>query len=129
MIALPLLDHVLLQEVHEEVELLLRPLPVLAGKAIERELLDAQPGRFLGDAADARDAAAVPLDARQAALPGPTPVAVHDDGDVPRHLFPRHVGQFAGRCSRRAATCSRENGLLAVGPDGNHLHRADPRVG
>ena len=36
-------------------------------------------------------AAAVALDARQAALLGPAAVAVHDDGDVPRQRS-REVG-------------------------------------
>ena len=81
-------DHVLLEQVHQEIELVLRPLPVLARQAIERELLDAQPGAFLGDAADAGHAAAMPFDPRQPLPLRPAAVAVHDDGDVPRHALP-----------------------------------------
>ena len=40
--------------------------------------------------------AAMPFDPRQAPLPRPAPVAVHDDGDVPRQPLPRNVGQFGG---------------------------------
>ena len=68
----PLLDHVLLEQVHQKVELRLRPLPVLAGQAIQRELLQMQPGRFLDGAADAGHAAAVPLDPRQVPAAGPS---------------------------------------------------------
>ena len=50
----PLFDQVLLEQLQEEIEFLGRPLPVLAGEAIERDLLDAQPGTLLGHAADAR---------------------------------------------------------------------------
>ena len=48
----PLLDHVLLEQVHQEIDFRLRPLPVLARQAIQRELLDLQPGTFFGRAAD-----------------------------------------------------------------------------
>ena len=92
----PLFDQVLLEQLQEEIEFLGRPLPVLAGEAIERDLLDAQPGTFLGHAADAGHAAAMSFDPRQAPPAGPTPVAVHDDGDVPRQPLPREVGQFGG---------------------------------
>ena len=79
-----LFDHVLLEQVHQEVDSRLRPLPVLARQAIERELLDLQPGALLGRAADGGDAAAVAGDARQILPLGPAAVAVHDDRDVPR---------------------------------------------
>ena len=95
----PLLDHVLLEQVHQEIELALRPLPVLARQAIQRELLDAQPGALLGRAAHAGHAAAVPLDPRQALPLRPAAVAVHDDGDVPGPRFERHVQQLRRRRS------------------------------
>ena len=60
-----LFDHVLLEQVHEKLELALRPLPIFARQAVERQLLDIQPGTFLGRAAHAGHAAAVPLNARQ----------------------------------------------------------------
>jgi hypothetical protein len=36
----PLLDHVLLEQVHQEVELVRGPPPVFTGKTVERELID-----------------------------------------------------------------------------------------
>jgi hypothetical protein len=38
------------------------------------------------------------LDPRQPAALGPTAVAVHDDGDVPRPAFGGNVGQSVRRC-------------------------------
>ena len=84
------------QQGHQEIELGLRPFPVLAAEAVERQLADAEPAALLDGGADALDAAAVALDARQAALLGPAAVAVHDDGDVPRQ---------AGRGRGRRSTC------------------------
>src|SRR5207302_4602227 len=80
----PLLHEVLLEEHHEEVQLGLRPLPVLAGEAVEGELADAEAAAFLDGGADAEDALGVALDALLAALARPAAVAVHDDGDVAR---------------------------------------------
>ena len=92
----PLLDDILLEEAHQEGELGLRAPPVLAREAIERELLDAEADALLGRPADTRHAAAVPLDARQAAVPCPTAVAVHDDGDMPRRGIGARRGRGAG---------------------------------
>ena len=74
----------------------LRPLPVFAGQAVESELLDAQAGRFFGDAAHRGDAVAVPFDARQAVTLCPAPVAVHDHGDVSWTPLTRDVERVAG---------------------------------
>jgi len=62
----PLLDHVLFQQLHEELQLRRRPLPVLAGEAVKRKLLDLQPGTFLDRATDRRHALPVAFDPRQA---------------------------------------------------------------
>jgi hypothetical protein len=51
--------------VHKKIELVLRPLPVFTGKAIQRKLIQVQTGGFLNRAADAGDPAAVPFDSRQ----------------------------------------------------------------
>ena len=83
----------MLEQLHEEGDFLGRPLPVLAGKTVERKLFDAQPGTLFGDAADDAGAAAVAFDPRQPLAAGPAAVAVHDDGDVARHPLGRHVGQ------------------------------------
>src|SRR5207253_2811069 len=77
-------EEVLVEQGHEQVELGLRPLPVLDAEAVQGELLDAEAAALLDGGADALDAAAVALDAGQAAAAGPAAVAVHDDGDVPR---------------------------------------------
>jgi hypothetical protein len=44
---IPLVDHVLLQQMHQEIQFVLRAFPVLAGQAVQRQLLDAQTSRFL----------------------------------------------------------------------------------
>src|SRR5262249_1697233 len=85
---LPLLDQVLFEERHEEVELGLRALPVLAAETVERELPDPEPAALLDGRAHADHAARVPFDARQPPLPRPAAVAVHDDGDVRGELLP-----------------------------------------
>src|SRR5207244_2846231 len=72
------------EERHEPVDLARRAAPVLGGEGVEREVADAEapaglhhrPHRLLADT--------VPLQARQAALLRPAPVAVHDDGHVAR---------------------------------------------
>ena len=48
-------------------------------------LTQPKPAAFLHGSPDALDAATVALDARQAALPRPAAVAVHDNGDMARH--------------------------------------------
>ena len=73
-----------MEQGHEEVEFGLRAFPVVHAEAVQRELAEAQAATFLDGAAHALHAAAVALDARQAALLRPAAVAVHDDGDVPR---------------------------------------------
>ena len=73
-------------KVHQEIDLTLRPLPVFARQTIERQLLDSQPGAFLGGAPHALDAAAMPFDPRQSLSLSPSAVAIHDDRDMPRQL-------------------------------------------
>ena len=69
---------------HQRIHLVLGPVPVLGGKGVEREILDAEFPRRADDFARRIRAAPVPLDARQTMLFRPAPVAVHDDGDVLR---------------------------------------------
>src|SRR5262249_14977465 len=78
-----LVDQVLVEQDHEEVQLRLGPLPVLDAEAVQGELADAEPAALLDGGAHALDTAAVSLDARQAALPGPATVTIHDDSDMP----------------------------------------------
>ena len=98
---------VLLQKRHERDDLEPRALPVLDGEGVERQRVELEPRAGLDDLADGRDAGAVALDARRAALAGPAAVAVHDDGDVPRQ--PGQVDLVEERALRRAgaATMSR----------------------
>src|SRR5262249_39692228 len=77
-------EEILVEEGHEEIELALRSFPVFGGETVERQLPDAEPAAFFDGGADAADALAMSLDARQVALPGPAAVAVHDDGDMAR---------------------------------------------
>src|SRR4029077_897132 len=58
--------------------------PVLRAEREYRQVLDAERARRADGAAQGLDAAAMPLDARQPALRGPAPVAIHDDGHVSR---------------------------------------------
>src|SRR5205807_2530291 len=80
---------------HEKIEFVLRPFPVFAAEAVQRKLADDEPAALLDGGADALNAAGVALDARQAALPGPAAVAVHDYGDVRRQ--PRRVESGLGQ--------------------------------
>ncbi len=75
---------VVLEQAHQRRDLALRPLPVLDREGVERQHLEAQPGRGLDRLAHGLDAGAVALDARLAALLRPAAVAVHDDRDVTR---------------------------------------------
>ena len=75
-------SQVTLQQLHERADLTGRTLPVLHRERIQRENLDAQPGRGLDRIANGVDAGPVPFDPGKMALRRPPPVAVHDDGDV-----------------------------------------------
>ena len=114
------------KQVHQEVDLGLRPLPVLARQAIQRELLDLEPGAFLGRAADRIDAALVAGDARQILPLGPAAVAVHDDRDVPRPALGRDVraiGDDRLSLADRGSRLADDNRLIALRADGDHLDR------
>src|SRR5262245_7167686 len=78
-----------LHQPHEVVDLTGRARPVLRGKTVDREVLDAELHGRAHRAAYRFHAAPVSLRTRQATLGGPTPVAIHDDGDVARHLRTR----------------------------------------
>jgi len=67
----------------EVVDLRGRPLPVLRGEGVERQIGDAQLLRPLDGAAHRFGPALMPRDARQAPGLRPAAVAVHDDRDVP----------------------------------------------
>ena len=71
---------------HQRVHLVFRPIPILRGKRVEREILDAEFARRADDFARRIRAAPVALDARQVARLRPAPVAVHDHRDVAREI-------------------------------------------
>ena len=89
---------------------------------------NAQPGTLFGDAADDARAAAVAFDPRQPLAVGPAAVAVHDDGDVPRHLLGRHVGQHEllrpGRHGVLACACASSGRRGRAGFDTRSAHQA-----
>ena len=60
--------------------------PVLTAEREQRQIFDAEPVTGAHRAAHRLDPALMAGDARQEALLGPASIAIHDDGDVPRHL-------------------------------------------
>jgi len=68
----------------------LGPLPVLRAERIEGQVLHAVIGKALDHAPDVFRPGPVARDPGQAPLRRPAPVAVHDDGDVPRHPSARN---------------------------------------
>jgi hypothetical protein len=75
------------------VDLLARAPPILRGEAEEGEMGDAELERCLDRAADALHPLPVTLGARKPPLSGPTTVAIHDDGNMPRD---RQIGHGPG---------------------------------
>jgi hypothetical protein len=58
----PLFDQILLKQLHEQLELQRRPLPVFAAEAIERKLFEAQTRALFDNRADGRNTATVAFD-------------------------------------------------------------------
>ena len=67
--------------------LIVRALPVLGGKGVEREILDADVFAVIGDFAHGLGADGVAGGAGQAALFRPAAVAVENDGNVARQAL------------------------------------------
>src|SRR5262249_60282007 len=61
------------------------PRPVLGAERKNGEKVDSEIASGTHGTAQRLDAAAMPFPARQPARGRPAPVAVHDDGNVPRH--------------------------------------------
>ncbi len=89
-------DHVLFEQMHQEIEFLGRAFPVLAGQAVQRQLLHPQPRTFLHGSPDARHSTPVPFNPWQILALCPAPVAVHNDGNMPGALLARHVLEHVG---------------------------------
>src|SRR5438552_14986026 len=86
----------LLEQPHQHGDLVLGPAPVLRRERIEREEPQAHRVRRANDGARRLDALAVARHPGQAALGGPAPVAIHDDGDVRGHRLRAHGFQQRG---------------------------------
>jgi hypothetical protein len=69
---------------HQCIHLILRPIPILDRKGVKREVLDSQLTGGPNNDASRFSAGTMPLDPRQMPLPRPTPITIHDDGDMPR---------------------------------------------
>src|SRR6266511_2502948 len=78
--------HRRLQQGEQAAHLLVRASPVLPAERVQGQVGDAAPDRVTEYVADGFDARGVALELRQAALPCPAPVAVHDDRDMGRKL-------------------------------------------
>src|SRR5207302_4399111 len=95
-----LFDQVMPQERHQEIQLLLRPLPVLHAQAVEGQLANAEPATLFDGGPDTRYPAAVSFDARQPTLLGPTAIPIHDDCDMAGQ--PRWIETGRGQTLQRA---------------------------
>ena len=83
-----LLLQVLPQQAHEEASLRFWPaLPVFHGERVQRKRWQTDARAGFHHLAHGGDAGAVPGDARQMPAPRPAPVAIHDDGNVPRQTL------------------------------------------
>jgi len=67
---------------HQEIDLILGPFPVLHAERIQRQKLHPVIHTVLGDGLDYLGALFMPAKTRQISLGGPASVAVHDDGDM-----------------------------------------------
>src|SRR5712691_4391466 len=70
------------EQVHQGIDFIAGPRPVLRREGIQRQDAYAAPIRGFRDAADGLDPSFVPHDPRQQAFTGPAAVAIHDDRDV-----------------------------------------------
>src|SRR5690606_5617186 len=74
------------EQLHQERNFLDRATPVFGTEGKERQLLDLILHALADDSADGFHTTAVPRHTGQMALPRPTAVAVHDHGDMTRHI-------------------------------------------
>src|SRR5262249_30575764 len=63
-----------------------RSRPVFRAEGKDCQITDAEVAGGAHRAAQCLDTTPMPLDARQATRGGPTSIAIHDDGHMPRHL-------------------------------------------
>ena len=88
-----LVDERLGEEVHERIDLVLRPIPVLSGEGVGGEHVDTQPNRGGDDLAKRHDPRLVALGAGEPARGGPATVAIHDARDMPGDTGEVYVGE------------------------------------
>ena len=74
------------KQLKEKIDFGLRPVPIFAAEREQGENLDALTDTFFNRAADTGDAGTVTDPPRLATGLGPTAIAVHDDGNVNRHI-------------------------------------------
>ncbi|MNI75310.1 hypothetical protein D3C73_1314490 [compost metagenome] len=72
------------EQLHQRIDFFLRPAPVLAGEREQGQRRNAQFQAALDGAVDRARAGTMADDAGATALLCPTPVAIHDDGNVAR---------------------------------------------
>ncbi len=89
------------QQTHKIADFRQRPRPVLRAEGENRQSGNAEIGGGTHGAPQSLDAAAVALDPRQAARSRPAPIAIHDDGDMARHL--KAVAPLRDRLGRTAS--------------------------
>ena len=85
--AFTLLDHVPFEQLEQKRLLGLRPLPVFLREAVQRDLLQPDPRRFLDKHFDRVGTACVTFGSGQAATLGPAAVPVHNERDMSRELI------------------------------------------
>src|SRR6185437_3776556 len=85
------------EQSHQRADLVLRPLPVFAGEGKQGQYLHTLAQTGFDHLAHRLAAGIVAETARAMAGPGPAPVAVHHDGDVPGNPGSLGVGAWHGR--------------------------------
>ena len=92
-----LVDKRLGKQVHQNVDFVLRSIPVFGRKCIGRKHVDAQAHAGGNDLAQRDDTRLVALGACKTARRGPTTVAVHDARDMVRNVIEVKVGKTDAR--------------------------------
>ena len=95
--AIELGEHGLSEEVHEPVHFVLRTLPVFRGERIDGEVIHAHIVRAADSLAHRIDARFVAVQTVHSALFGPTPVPVHDNGNMARYAALVELGRIEPR--------------------------------
>ena len=92
-----LIDKRLGKQMHQNVDLVLRTIPVFGGKRIGRKDVDTQAHACGNDLAQGDDTRLVALGACKTARRGPTTVTVHDARDMVRNVIKVKVGKTDAR--------------------------------